>query len=183
MVDLLQMRFADDSLSLEEYERRVAAAYQARTVGELDALVVDLTNQVSTAVPEYDRIVTILSNNERSNSTPVARRLDIVCVMGNVELDLSSSTFAPGLTEIDISSTFGNVEITVPLGIRVESAGNAIFASFDCRVPNVVERFHAGERVIRISGRSVFASVEITAAPSRYTPRALDAGDAPRRLS
>jgi hypothetical protein len=183
VVDLLQMRFADDGLSLEEYERRVSAAYQAREVGELDALVADLTSEVSGAVPEYGRIVTILSNNERSSSTPVPRRLEIVCFMGNVELDLSSATFAPGLTEIDISVTLGNAEITVPLGVRVESAGNAILGNFDCKVPNYVEPGHENDRVIRITGRSLLASVEISAAPSRYPAPSLHAGDAPRRLS
>ncbi|MEO7217281.1 MAG: DUF1707 domain-containing protein [Gemmatimonadaceae bacterium] len=183
VVDLLQARFADDSLSLEEYERRVAAAYQVRTVSDLDALVADLTNQVSRGVPDHDRIVTILSNNERSNSTPVARRLEILCVMGNVELDLSSSIFGPGLTEIDISSTLGNVDITVPLGIRVESSGGAIVGTFDCKVPNVVERYHADESVIRISGRSLLSSVQIGAAPSRYPAASLQSGDAPRRLT
>ncbi|MES2359713.1 MAG: DUF1707 domain-containing protein [Gemmatimonadota bacterium] len=43
VVDLLQLRFADDHLSLDEFERRVAAAYQTRTAAELDDLVADLT--------------------------------------------------------------------------------------------------------------------------------------------
>lgn len=183
VVDLLQVRFAEDALSLGEYERRVAAAYQARTVADLDALVSDLHPQVSTAAPEYERIVTILSNNERSNSTPVPRRLEILCVLGNVELDLSSSIFAPGITEIDISSTLGNVEVTVPLGIRVEGAGNAILATFDCKVPTVVERYKANDRVIRISGNAYLASVQINALPARYSMEALPEGGAPRRLT
>lgn len=96
VVDLLQVSFADDSLSLDEFERRVAAAYQVKSVGELDALIADLAQTSSaTAVPEYGRIVTVLSNNERSGAMPIPRRLEIVSIMGNVELDISGATFAP----------------------------------------------------------------------------------------
>lgn len=183
-MDLLQLRFADDCLSLDEYERRVAAAYQARTLNELDALVTDLDRSTSlSATPEYARIVTVLSNNERNGAMPVPHRLDIVCMLGNVELDISGATFAPGLTEIDISATLGNVELTVPLGVRVESSGNAFLGNFDCKVPNIIGYAGETERVIRITGRAVLSSVEIRAAPSMVAQLPSQYTDAPRRLS
>lgn len=190
VVERLQASFADDSLSLDEFERRVAAAYQVKSDGELDALVADLAQTSSaTAVPAYGRIVTILSNNERNGAMPIPRRLEIVSIMGNVELDISGATFAPGLTEIEISAVFGNVELTVPLGMRVESAGDAFVGNFDCKVPNVYDSAGDAERVLRITGHAVFSSVEIRAAPSTLggLPSVTDAkprpDDAPRRLS
>lgn len=183
VVDLLQVRFANDGLSLQEFESRVSAAYQAKSSSELHALVADLGVAGLESIPERARIVTILSNNERTGAMPVPRCLEIVNVMGNVELDLSGSAFAPGLTEINISALLANVELTVPLGIRVESSGSAIFGNFNSRVPNVVERVRGDERVIRITGRAIFSSVEITAAPARTAALAAPLDDAPRRLS
>jgi len=181
VVDLLQLRFADDCLSLDEFERRVAVAYQAKTVGELDSLVADLAPAtVQATVPEHGRIVTILSNNERNGAMPVPRRLEIVAVLGNVELDMSDATFASGVTEIEISAVLGNVEITVPFGIRVESAGNAFLGNFDYKAANIIGYEGDAERVVRITGHAVFSSVEIGAAPSRSLRRP---DDAPRRLS
>ena len=42
VADLLQRHTAAGRLSLDEYEQRVAGAWQARTVGELAALTADL---------------------------------------------------------------------------------------------------------------------------------------------
>ena len=172
VVDLLQLRFADDRLSLEEFERRVALAYRTTTIAELDALVADLAPDVTPevtpdgpAAPPTARILTILSNNERSGSMLLPQRLEIVTVMGNVELDIRDATFAPGLTEIDISAALGNVEITLPWGIRVESTGSAFVGNFDCRAGSDTSVTARTGQMIRITGHSVFSSVEISSAP------------------
>ncbi len=186
-MELLQVRYADDALTLEEFERRVAAAYQAKTPSELDALVTDLV-QPTTAltVPLHGRIAAILSNNEQTGAMPVPRRLEIVSVMGNVELDISAATFNPGLTEIEISAILGNVELTVPLGVRVESFGSTFIGNFDCRVPHIPGYAGATEQLIRITGRSVFSSVEIRAAPAQLVSsektQSPPSDDSPRRL-
>ena len=182
VVDLLQLRFADDCLSLDEFERRVAVAYQAKTVGDLDALVADLApaSVPSTGVPTRGRIVTVLSNNERNGAMPVPQHLDIVSILGNVEFDMSNATFELGVTDIVISAVFGNVQITVPFGIRVESGGNALFGNFDYKTTNIVGYARDTERLIRITGHAVFSSVEISTAPPRPLHRP---DDAPRRLT
>ena len=187
VVELLQVRFANGDLDMDEFERRVAACYQAKTPQELDSLIGDLVQSHSElAVPEYGRIAAILSNNEQNGVMPVPRQLKIVSVLGNVELDISAATFSPGLTEIEISAVFGNVELTVPLGVRVESGGNTFLGNFDCKVPHISGYAVPDEQVIRITGRSVFASVEIRAAPARLASTAVlppRTDDAPRRLT
>lgn len=181
VVDLLQLRFADDCLSMAEFERRVAVAYQAKSLGELNALVADLAPAaIDASVPERGRIVAILSNNERSGTPPVPRRLEIVAVLGNVELDLSDATFASGITEIDISAVFGNVEISVPPGIRVESSGSAFLGNFDHKTTAIIGYPNDAERALRITGHAVFSSVEIGAAPARLATRE---SESPRRLT
>ena len=168
VVELLQVRFANGDLDMDEFERRVTASYQAKTPQELDSLIGDLVQSHSElAVPEYGRIAAILSNNQQNGVIPVPRQLEILSIFGNVELDISAATFSPGLTEIEISAVFGNVELTVPLGVRVESAGNTFLGNFNCKVPHVLGYPNSEEQVIRITGRSVFASVEIRAAPGR----------------
>ncbi|MEO7041141.1 MAG: DUF1707 domain-containing protein [Gemmatimonadaceae bacterium] len=203
VVELLQVRFANGDLDMDEFERRVTASYQAKTPQELDSLIGDLVQSHSElAVPEYGRIAAILSNNEQNGVIPVPRQLTIVSVFGNVELDISAATFSPSLTEIEISAVFANVALTVPLGVRVESAGNTFLGNFDCKVPHVPGYPNSEEQVIRITGRSIFASVEIRAAPARLasmpaSPAVLPArsdartdsrtdartDDAPRRLT
>ncbi|MEO7102002.1 MAG: DUF1707 domain-containing protein [Gemmatimonadaceae bacterium] len=187
VVELLQVRFANGDLDMDEYERRVAASYQAKTPQDLDSIIGDLVQSHSElAVPEYGRITAILSNNEQNGVMPVPRQLKIVSVFGNAELDISAATFSPGLTEIEISAVFANVELTVPLGVRVESGGSTFLGNFDSKVPHIPGFAAADEQVIRITGRSVFASVAIRAAPGRLATAAVPApraDDAPRRLT
>lgn len=181
VVDLLQLRFADDHLSLDEFERRVAAAYQAKTAEELCTLVADLAPVTAASmVPEHGKLSAIFSSNERDGAMPVPRRFEIVAVFGNVELDLSNATFTAGLTEIYVSAVLGNVELTLPLGIRVECSGNGLFGTFDCKAGSIAGYAADADRIVRITGRSVFASVEIGARPSTSTQLA---SGAPRRLT
>jgi hypothetical protein len=181
VVDLLQLRFADDNLSIEDYERRVALAYKAATPAELESLVSDLAPPAGTSVTGGPTVIkAILSNNERNGPMQVPRHLQVVSILGNVELDLSDATFAPGVTEIAVSAVFGNVEITVPFGVRVECFGDALFGNFDYKAASIVGYPTAADRTVRITGHASFSSVEIGAEPPRPLrgPR-----DAPRRLS
>lgn len=50
-VDVLRAGFGEGRLQQEEFEKRVARAYQARTVGELSLLVADLPQGPSAAQP------------------------------------------------------------------------------------------------------------------------------------
>jgi hypothetical protein len=181
VVDLLQAGFADDHLSIEEFERRVAVAYQAKTSTELDALVADLAPAaVAPDVPPRTRITAFFSNTERNGAMAIQHYLEVVSILGNVELDLSDTKFAPGLTVIAVSAVLGNVEITVPLGVRVECAGEAFFGNFECKTADILGYPADAERVVRITGHSVFASVQIDAQPSRMLRQP---HDAPRRLT
>jgi len=164
VVDLLQLRFADDHLSLDEFERRVAAAYQTRTAVELDDLVADLKPATTLpAVPEHGRISAKFSNYERNGPMTIPRELEIASVFGNVEMDMTDATFASGVTEIRISAVLGNVELTLPVGIRVECVGDALLGNFDCKGAMIAGYPTDADRVVRISGRAVLGSVQIEA--------------------
>jgi hypothetical protein len=73
-----------------------------------------------------------------------------------------------------------NVALTLPLGVHVECTGESVFGSFDCKAASIAGYPAHADRVVRISGRSVFASVEIGAQPSGSMRMAYDS---PRRLT
>lgn len=174
--------YAQDVIAVEEFERRVEAVYRASERAELVALTQDLptaaadngaTNSLAkTSGTDRRRISSMFSNVERTGFAEMPRRLDIRVFAGNVELDLSRSHFAPGVTEIAIKSTMGNVEIFLPSGITVENEGVALLGSFDL---DAAERPRAGPfnaaitarplSIVRITGRALLSSVEITQLP------------------
>jgi hypothetical protein len=188
----LSESFARDELSLDEFERRVDAAYAVATEGDLGALVEDLPAAAAAlAVAPEVRLartspdvagkpprlaLAVFGSLERRVSGGVPTGAAVLSVFGSVELDLRDLDLPPGVTELRILAVFGNVELTVPPTVAVECRGSPIFGSFASldRRP----RESSGEATLRIVGKAVFGNVEIKTLPARAL---LEAGAGRRR--
>jgi hypothetical protein len=165
VVTLLSHHFAAGALTMEEFERRVSSVYGATGSTALDNLVADLpaiATGTGTA-PAEGKLSAILSHTARHGSMVVPRHLRLVVFMGNVELDLRDATFAPGVSEIEVSATLGNVEITMPPGVRVECIGSAFLGSFESRLRTTQSTWSAAasDTILRVLGRATLSSVDI----------------------
>ena len=189
-IETLTRSFADDTLTMDEFERRAEAVYKALTVVDLQALTADLDrthsaslsgdvgDSASNSVPDTGRIRSFLGNIERGGADiRVPRLLKVSAFMGNVELDFSRAVFGEGVTEIRLKNRFGNIEITVPRGARVEMGCSAILASVDSSGVQH-DTPTSGETIIRITGSAVFGNVEVKAAPDRI----LEQGESVRAI-
>jgi hypothetical protein len=164
VVALLSHHFASGTLSMDEFEHRVASVYATNDGVALEKLVADLPAAAGAAdaVPPEGRLSAVLSHTARHGSMTLPRHLLVRVFMGNVELDLRDATFAPGVSEIEVSATFGNVEITVPSGVRVECTGNALLGSFESRVRDTSASGTASSAtIVRVTGRALLSSVDI----------------------
>ncbi|MEP6778958.1 MAG: DUF1707 domain-containing protein [Gemmatimonadaceae bacterium] len=175
-IETLSKSFADDAITMEDFESRAEAVYRALTLVDLQKLVADLPHasgiessnqppQVDQfSFPEQDSIRNVFSSVERSGSIKVPLKLRLRNVFGNIELHYGRATFAPGVTEVDARCLFGNIEITVPYGVRVELACASIFASVSSSVNNY-DSGHAqhdpNQSVLRIVGSAAFANIEV----------------------
>ncbi|MFL5562095.1 MAG: DUF1707 domain-containing protein [Gemmatimonadaceae bacterium] len=175
VASVLSARFADDVLSLDEFEDRVARVYRATTGTELEALIADLSAPgaptavgagtsyaiaPADSVPARDRRFAILANLEHHGMTVVPRRLDVSAVFGNVELDLRDATWGAGETELHVRSVFGNITITLPVGALVEQRASGILGSVECQQsPGSAGR--SGGPVVRLTGHAVLGAVEV----------------------
>jgi len=154
IIEQLKRHFANDELTEAELESRLKEAYAARTVSDLENIVVDLPSMV--AARTDTSIKATFSGQERKLSGLVPPALTLNARMGYVELDLRDATFASGITTIDVHSFMGYVEIHLPEGVRVESHGRALFGYF------AVKGFDEdSERVVRITGRATFGYAEV----------------------
>src|SRR5262249_7251510 len=154
IVELLKRHYANDELTEAELESRLKEAYAARTVSDLENIVVDLPSMAGTRTDTT--IKATLSGQERKLAGIVPPELTLNARLGYVELDLRDATFAPGVTTIDVHSFMGYVEIHLPEGVRVESHGRALFGYF--AVKGLDED---SDRVVRITGRAVFGYAEV----------------------
>jgi len=178
-IDALCEHFANDAMSVEEFERRVDVAHGASTRDELRALLSDLPSgdlpvpvqgaqpAVRNATVPADRVretghhIAILGGVRRTGQWTPARTNQVISIMGGAELDFREAALPAGVTEVKIYTIMGGVEVIVPPGLAVESHGIGIMGGFE----------HAGEdRVsldpsapsLRITGISLMGGVDIT---------------------
>lgn len=169
----LSQSFADDAITMDEFERRAELVYRAVTVAELQTLVADLPAVVEPGdgkgakgssvarVGSADRIRTLLGSTERRMPATVPRQMSVRTILGNTELDFRGSKFEPGITEVHVRCLLGNVEITVPEGVRVELLVSSVLANVGSTRSLDLDEGRPSESVLRVTGRAMFANVEV----------------------
>jgi uncharacterized protein DUF1707 len=179
-IDALCEHFANDIMSVEEFERRVDAAHSTQSADDLKALLRDLPGgdvpalvepaavtapapSVTAAahVKERGLVVAVLGGSSRKGRWVPARKNVAVAVMGGAELDFRDAMMGPGVTDLQIFAVWGGVEVIVPPGLNVESHGIAIMGGFE----------HVGDSVftpdphaptLRITGFACMGGVDVT---------------------
>lgn len=178
LVRLLSAAYANDLLSPEQLDQRLAAVYQARTVAELEQLLVDPSDPrrsledwqryhtAESLVPERGLAVAFAGGFGTKGQWLVPRHLKVWAVAGGGELDLREARFAPGVTQIEVVSLMGGVEVTLPEGVRVEVVGGAFLGGFDYHAGTAAE--DPGAPLVRISGVAVMGAVEVSRSRREY---------------
>ena len=178
-IDALCEHFANDVMSVEEFERRNDVAHGASSVDELRALLRDLPGGglpavrgasqtvpagYSTISPDQVRengyAVAIFGGTSRTGRWTPARVNTTIAICGGAEIDFREAALGPGVTELNIFAMWGGVEVIVPPGLNVESHGMGIMGGFE----------HAADQgapdplapTLRISGIALMAGVDIT---------------------
>lgn len=161
--------FAQDALSVEEFDRRLDAVYAASASTDVAALLADLPVAV-TAVAELPsnitahRVTSVLGNIERKGVREVPARLEVRAVAANIELDLRNAHFGAGVTEIFVRAFAANVELRLPYGARVENHASSIFASIECRDNDDRSTVMRDAPIVRVTGWAVASNIEVKAA-------------------
>jgi hypothetical protein len=181
VVQQLGEYFAQDHLSLDEYERRVADAYRAADRGALAQLTQDLPSLIpapvvaqpapgapvagapgtvpAARVPRVKRLLALMSGVVRRGAWIVPGRLRVAAVMGGVELDLREATLTAPVTEIYAVALMGGIEITVPPNVRLEADGFAIMGGFEDQLHNAAS-LDPNAPLVRVRGLAIMGGVE-----------------------
>ncbi|HEX5435973.1 MAG TPA: DUF1707 domain-containing protein [Gemmatimonadaceae bacterium] len=166
VVELLSRHFANDVISMDEFETRVERAYHAPNAVELAAVVADLPQLAEVpgrsgdlASTEVQHITATLSGQERRITAVVPRRMELRSRLGYIEIDFTQATFPPGLTEIDIHAFLGYVQIRLPAGVHAECLGTAMAGFFSLKGAGEAQGPDAAS-IVRITGRATFGFAE-----------------------
>ena len=179
----LSQHFANDDLSLDDLERRIERVYHAASIAELDEITADLraappapssaqpVRSASAPAPVYDRsnlplyegrLVAIMSETRRTGRWQVPARLDVVSLMSDTKIDLTSAVMPPGGAEFHIRSVWAACKIIVPPEMRVVNEMHAIMASVTSKAPEMdpVGAARQGP-VLRLTGTALMAEVKV----------------------
>lgn len=169
----LSEAYTRDLLSMRELDLRMEAVFQATDQAELTRLTEDLPLDGVTAPRAASAMVggtrqtvaATFSTVEGLNISVMPTLFDIRAVFGNVELDFRDTVFQPGVTEISIHATLGNIEIKLPHHVEVEQAGHLTFCSFSLKDKGFKRtsstRPGPGASIVRFTGHSFLTNIEI----------------------
>lgn len=180
-IDALCEHFANDVMSVEEFERRVEAAHAATTGASLQDLLNDLPGgelpvpagqgPVPATKPEAlpmaprhtkerEVVIAVMGGSGRKGRWTPARRNVAVAFWGGAELDFREAVMAPGVTELQLYTMWGGVEVVVPPWLNVESHGIALMGGFDHQADNRHPPDPAAP-TLRITGVAIMGGVDI----------------------
>ena len=181
-IDVLSECFAQDLVTLEDFERRVSLAHNARTMTDLGSSLSGIrtpgrpsgTGQEGspTTLPRLasdlsparirptDRAVAVFSETKRVGRWIPAQQNTVVAVMGSVEIDLREALLGPGESSFSVVTVMGSVEVIVPPNLHVECSGSAVLGSFEQHDPSPVLGGPDAPS-IRIDGVAFLGSVDV----------------------
>lgn len=170
-VTLLREHVVEGRLTLDEFSERMGTALEARTRGELDAVLADLPAAAPDApaalAPREQRRwhVAVLSGHSTQGRWRIRGKTNAVAVMGGCHLDLRRAEIEGPEAVITAVSFWGGVEIIVPEGFDVELRGFSFMGGRTLRLRDVpVVR---GSPRIVVRGYSVMGGVHVKSRSGR----------------
>jgi len=156
-------------LTLEEFAERMARAYEAKTVAELDELGRDLP--AHTAHPRPDRKAArftgaLFSSTERTGRLRLAGSSRAVVVFGNVDLDLRRAELSGSVASFTAFLLFGNVDVYVPEGVDVDLGGVMVFGhrrEWGSDAPS-----HPAAPLLRVKIYALFGTADVWRVPASW---------------
>ncbi len=183
-IDVLAECYAQDMLTVEDFERRVSIVHAAGTMPEL-AKAVDGIRTGRSAVPTAperasvealqrmtpdvpagrvranDRALALFGDTKRVGRWIPARQNTFVAAFGKAVIDLREALLGPGECRIQAYAFLGSVDVLVPPGLHVQCAGSAILGSFGEQPGDSSALIELDAPVVRIDGLAVLGSVEV----------------------
>jgi len=174
-IDKLIVNYSHAVISAEAFERRLDDATDSESHQELVALVADLPLEADSQYTRYkdtqlgpnyraasdesdDRIVSILSSEERRGQWVVPRHLRVIGVLSSVVLDFTDAVFEHQHVVIQVTDVLGSVEILVPENVNVSTRLSGFLSSTENKSPSMGGRQAPH---ISVEGFSLLSSVEI----------------------
>jgi hypothetical protein len=114
-------------LTLEELSDRLDEVYAARTQEELARVERELPPLVSTRRRRRRFVAAVFGNAERRARWRVGRRIFVLSIFGDVDLDLRGAELERPDVGVFCFTLFGNVDVYVPEGAELDHSAFIVF--------------------------------------------------------
>jgi hypothetical protein len=165
---------AEGRLTADEHSDRLDAIYAAKTHADIVPLLDDLPGHGAAVVPAAardlstesapagasDRIVAVLSGATRKGAWHADSTIDVLTVLGGVELDFREADLASRETTLRVTNVLGGLEITVPPEMRVVNTVASILGGVES-TGDSAEATRPDAPVLRVTGSCVLGGIEI----------------------
>lgn len=166
---------AEGRLTAEEHSERLDSIYAAKTHADLVPLLSDLPGQQAAMRPagtdleqprRGGRIIAILGGASRKGTWHPDPVINVVSVLGGVELDFRNAVLPGKEIFLRATSVLGGVEVTVPPEMRVVDNGVAILGGREI-TGNPDEAGSPDAPVLRIVGACILGGIEVKRKPRK----------------
>jgi hypothetical protein len=179
VVEVLRDALMSGRLSQDEHAERLELTLNARTLGELEPITVDLaipgqpfrpaaamaapaTGRVPIEEPtgaqdSFELVVGIFGGSERKGRWRVKRRTNVLAMFGGCDLDMSSAVFEGREVTVYAFAIFGGIDITVPQGVEIRNQGVGIMGGYG--VSGGQDEIDPTAPVVVLKGLALFGGV------------------------
>lgn len=195
VAQVLNNAYAEGRLTFDEHADRIAAAYDSRTFGDLDALTGDLlprdprfpTQSAPVPAPSaapatpgpwghaapvvpgaYSGANAILSTHRSGRLGTVAQEVTVNAWLGDARIDLVGATFASRTTTVRVGVLMGEVKIRVPEGVTVNTS-HLTNVMAETKVDGIVG--HPDGMVVNVVGTVIMGEVTVLGPATSRTRR------------
>jgi class 3 adenylate cyclase len=179
-VTQLRESVVEGRLTLDEFSERVGSALQAKTRGDLLAVLADLPEVRPTAdrLPEPGTggprkkgrwHVAVMSGHSTKGRWRVSGKTNAVAVMGGCDMDLRQAEIEGPEVEITAVAFWGGIDITVPEGFEVELRGFSFMGGRDLKLRDVP--IVPGSPRIVVHAFAVMGGIDVKSRPNRSGKR------------
>ncbi len=178
----LREHVVEGRLTLDEFSERVGLALQAKTRGDLEAVMTDLPLPAAGLVPEPVVApprkkrrwhVAIMSGHSTKGRWRISGKTNAVAVMGGCDMDLRRAEIDGPEVEITAFAFWGGIDILVPEGFDVDLQGFSFMGGRSLRLKDVP--IVPGSPRIVVRGFAVMGGIDVKSRPNR-SGRALTRG-------
>jgi class 3 adenylate cyclase len=174
-VTQLRENVVEGRLTLDEFSERVGSALQARTRGDLVAVMADLPQTRPTAeiLPEGGTSakkrrrwhVAVMSGHSTKGRWRISGKTNALAVMGGCDMDLRRAEIEGPEVEITAVAFWGGIDIIVPEGFDVELRGFSFMGGRSLKLRDVP--IVPGSPRIVVRGFAVMGGIDVKSRPNR----------------